>query len=76
MANKPAKKNITNSSTPVKKKNEGDIVMYIGMTKGIMNSCPVCGGKTSKGILRQYKNELYCSKRCAVSVIEKDEGND
>ena len=73
MANKPAKKNISNSSPSVKKKNEGDIVMYIGMTKGIMNTCPTCGNKTSKGILRQYKNELYCSKRCAVSFIEKDE---
>jgi hypothetical protein len=76
MANKPAKKNITNSSSSVKKKNEGDIVMYIGMTKGIMNTCPACGNKTSKGILRQYKNELYCSKTCAISVIEKDEASE
>jgi hypothetical protein len=76
MANKPAKRNITNSNAPVKKKNEGEIVMYISMNKETMSRCLLCGKKTSKGILRQYKDELYCSKSCVTWVIQKDEINE
>ena len=73
MANKPAKRNVTNTSAPVQKKNEGEIVMYVSMNKSTMSSCGLCGKKTSKGILRQYKDELYCSKSCVTWVIQKDE---
>jgi hypothetical protein len=76
MANKPAKRNITNSNAPAKKKNEGEIVMYVSMNKETMSSCGLCGKKTSKGILRQYKDELYCSKSCVTWVIQKDEINE
>ena len=74
MTKKPAKRNITNQTAPVQKKNEGELVLYVGLTTGAMNTCEACGGKTRKGMVRQYKQKLYCSKLCAVSVIEKDEG--
>lgn len=73
MANKPAKRNITNASGQTTKKNEGEIVLYIGLTKEVMNTCPNCGKKTGKGIVRKYKDNLYCSKGCAIKVIELDE---
>lgn len=75
MANKPAKRNVTNTNAPSKKKNEGEIVMYVSMSKSIMSRCALCSKKTSKGILRQYKDELYCSKSCATWVIQRDEKN-
>jgi uncharacterized protein (DUF983 family) len=74
MAKKPAKRNVSNAQAPAVKKNEGEIVFYMGLAKGVMNTCPRCGGKTGKGVLRQYKGDLYCSRNCAVSVIEADEG--
>jgi hypothetical protein len=46
------------------------------MNKATMSRCLLCGKKTSKGILRQYKDELYCSKSCVTWVIEKDEINE
>lgn len=74
MASKPAKRNVTNQATSVAKKNEGEIVLYMGLTKEVMNTCPNCGKKTGKGIVRKYKENLYCSKRCVVMVVELDEG--
>ena len=74
MASKPAKRNVTNQTVSTTKKNEGEIVLYMGLTKDVMNSCPNCDKKTGKGILRKYKENLYCSKRCVITAIELDEG--
>lgn len=74
MAKKPAKRNVTNATVTPVKKNEGELILYMGLTSGAMNTCEVCGGKTRKGMVRLYKGKLYCSKLCAISVIEKDEG--
>lgn len=71
MAKKPAKRNVTNTAAPVIKKNEGEPVLFIGLTPKVKSSCK-CGRKVGKGMMRMYSNELYCSKSCAVRAIEKD----
>lgn len=71
MTKKPAKRNVTNTQAPVVKKNESEIVLFIGLTPSVKASC-TCGRKVGKGMMRMYSNELYCSKSCAVKAIEKD----
>ena len=72
MAKKPAKRNVTNTQVPVAKKNEGEPVLFIGLTPKAKATCPSCKKSVGKGMMRLYSNELYCSKSCAVKVIEKD----
>lgn len=74
MAKKPAKKNVTNTPAPVVKKNEGEPVMFIGLTPKAKTTCK-CGKSVGKGMMRMYSNELYCSKSCAVKAIENDKEN-
>ena len=72
MSKKPAKKPTTNGTNVLIKKNEGDLVRFIG-SKGAGHTCPECGKTVIRGMLRQYKTEMYCSKTCAVKVISKEE---
>lgn len=72
MAKKPAKKNVSNAKVETPKKNDGEPVLFIGLTPGVKATCPNCGAKVGKGMMRLYSNELYCSKSCASIVIEKD----
>lgn len=72
MASKPAKRNITNTQAPVVKKNEGEPVLFVGLTPNAKTSCPSCNKSVGKGMMRLYSNELYCSKSCAVKAIDKD----
>lgn len=72
MTKKPAKRNVTNTVAPVVKKNEGEIVLFIGLTPKVKAVCPSCKKSVGKGMMRFYSNELYCSKSCAVTAIEKD----
>jgi len=71
MPNKPSKRNISNTSKVVVVDN-GKCVMYInlGDTSGFM--CPVCKSTPKRGIIRDYKNELYCSVGC-VGAIKRQE---
>jgi hypothetical protein len=73
MANKPAKRNISNSVTPTVKVDDGQNVLYVGAGKSVFHECPVCGKSTGKGMIREYKNELFCSRGCVVSHKSKTE---
>lgn len=72
MTKKPAKRNITNTKFETPKKNEGEPVLFIGLTPAVKTTCPTCGSKVGKGMMRMYSNELYCSKSCASLAIDKD----
>jgi hypothetical protein len=73
MASKPAKRNISNSVTPTVKVDDGQNVLYVGAGKSVFHECPVCGKSTGKGMIREYKNELFCSRGCVVSHKSKTE---
>ncbi len=64
MAKKPAKKNITNTSNVTPKVDDGVCVLYVGYTADARLVCPECGHSTKRGIVREYKNVLYCSGYC------------
>ena len=68
MAKKPAKRNITNTTVPVVKVDDGYQVLYIGASKSVHHTCPECGKITGKGMIRQYKEDMYCSRRCVQSL--------
>ena len=72
MAKKPAKRNITNTTTPVVKVDDGVNVLYIGASKSVHHTCPECGKITGKGMIREYKNTMYCSRYC-VNVMQRRE---
>lgn len=65
---KPAKRNNSTPSAPVKAIDEGINVLYVGAGKSVLIECPKCGQQTSKGIVREYKSVLYCSVGCVRSV--------
>jgi hypothetical protein len=73
MASKPAKRNISNSVTPTVKVDDGQNVLYVGAGKSVFHECPVCGKSTGKGMIREYKTELFCSRGCVVSHKSKTE---
>lgn len=64
MAKKPAKRNITNTTEIKAKVDEGICVLYVGYTADARLVCPECNHSTKRGIVREYKNVLYCSKHC------------
>ena len=70
MAKKPAKRNITNTTVPVVKVDDGYQVLYIGASKSVHHTCPECGKITGRGMLREFKSVLYCSRGC-VAVVRK-----
>ena len=72
MANKPAKRNISNSVVPTIKVDTGINVMYVGY-KGVKHTCPSCGSSRGKGMVREYKSVLYCGVGCVVSVKRDEE---
>ena len=65
MANKPAKRNISNSVAPTPKVDTGINVMYVGY-KGVQHTCPSCGSSRGKGMVREYKSVLYCGVALTV----------
>jgi len=73
MANKPAKRNVSNTVTPTAKIDDGQNVLYVGAGKSVFHECSVCGKSTGKGMIREYKNELFCSRGCVVSHKSKTE---
>ncbi len=72
MANKPAKRNISNSAPLSPRVNDGVNVLYIGASKSVHHTCPECGKITGKGMIREYKNTMYCSRYC-VNVMQRRE---
>jgi len=72
MANKPAKRNISNSTPSAPKIDDGVNVLYIGLNKLVKHVCPECNKVSGKGILREYKNTMYCSRYC-VHVMQRRE---
>lgn len=65
MSKKPAKKRNSDSSTLVKKIDNGFNVRYIG-SKGFPHVCPICGSQRGKGMVREYKTVLYCGTGCVM----------
>ena len=72
-SNKPAKKNVSNSAPSAPKVDDGVNVLYVGAGKSVFHKCPECSRSTGKGIVREYKNELYCSRGCVMSHKSKTE---
>lgn len=72
MANKPTKKNISNSAPLSPKIDDGVNVLYIGLNKLVKHVCPECNKVSGKGILREYRNTMYCSSHC-VHMMQKRE---
>jgi hypothetical protein len=62
---KPAKRNVSNSAPAAPKVDDGFNVLYVG-AKSVKHCCPECNRLTGKGILREYKNTLYCSRGCVL----------
>jgi hypothetical protein len=72
---KPAKRNVSNTTVSAPKIDDGQNVLYVGAGKSVFHKCPVCSRSTGKGIVREYKNELYCSRGCVISHKNKVEVN-
>ena len=70
---KPAKKNISNTVISAPKIDDGINVLYVGAGKSVFHKCPECSRSTGKGIVREYKSELYCSRGCVMSHKTKTE---
>jgi hypothetical protein len=70
---KPAKRNISNSAPSAPRVDDGVNVLYVGAGKSVFHKCPVCSKSTGKGIVREYKNELFCSRGCVISHKSKME---
>ena len=59
---KPAK---GNSSVKTKEPEQpGKLVKYIGAYKGVFHTCPNCSSKVGRGLLYEFNNQMYCSRRC------------
>jgi hypothetical protein len=70
---KPAKRNVSNSAPSAPKVDDGQNVLYVGAGKNVFHKCPVCNKSTGKGIVREFKNELFCSRGCVMSHKAKME---
>jgi hypothetical protein len=70
---KPAKRNVSNTVVSTPKIDDGQNVLYVGAGKSVFHKCPVCNKSTGKGMVREYKNELFCSRGCVVSHKSKAE---
>jgi hypothetical protein len=70
---KPAKRNVSNTVISTPKIDDGQNVLYVGAGKSVFHECPVCGKSTGKGMIREYKSELFCSRGCVVSHKSKTE---
>lgn len=61
---KPAKKNVSNTPVATQKVEEkGKAVLFYGIS-GIRFHCPTCDREFIKGMIYEYNNERYCSRRC------------
>lgn len=59
---KPAKRNVSNAKE-VKKELPGKSIYYMGLkTAGFF--CPTCNRNFKKGMIFEYENSTYCSRKC------------
>lgn len=65
MSKKPAKKP-SSPTMAAPKIDDGMNVLYIGLNKELKHVCPECNKVSGKGMLREYKGTLYCSKGCVL----------
>ena len=70
---KPAKRNVSNTTVLAPKIDDGQNVLYVGAGKSVFHKCPECSKSTGKGMVREYKGELYCSRSCVMSHKSKVE---
>ena len=67
MSKKPVKK--PSSAVPSAPKiDEGTQILYVGATPSVRHQCPECGKITGRGMLREFKSTLYCSRSCVAAV--------
>jgi hypothetical protein len=69
MSKKPAKR-VSSPTVSAPKIDEGALVLYVGATPSVRHECPECGKITGRGMLREFKGVLYCSRGC-VAVVRK-----
>jgi hypothetical protein len=74
MSKKPSKRPSTHGTNVLKPKNEGTLIRFIG-SGGNGHSCPQCKKIVVNGMLREYEGKMYCSKKCVLEVIPKEETN-
>jgi hypothetical protein len=67
MSKKPAKKP-SSPTVSAPKIDEGVQVLYVGATPSVRHECSECGKITGRGMLREFKSVLYCSRRCVAAV--------
>ena len=75
MSKKPAKKPTGPSAPAAPKDTDGVLTLFIGAVKGVFVTCPYCGGQKRKGMMRDYKGNLYCSRGCVKAVKREEEAN-
>lgn len=75
MAKKPAKRPTTTIAA-APKFDDGLNVLYIGLNKEMKHVCPECGKISGKGILREFKNILYCSRGCVLTLRKREAQNE
>jgi hypothetical protein len=72
MSKKPAKRTAS-AVTAVPKVDEGFNVLYAGIGKTVTHTCPECGKKTGKGMLREYDKTVYCSVGCVRAYKSRND---
>jgi hypothetical protein len=75
MPKKAAKRTPAVGTNVPSKKIEGDLVLFVGSGGG-GSSCPVCKKLTMRGMVRQYQGQMYCSKTCVYSAVDKGGKNE
>ena len=66
---KPSKK-VSSPTGSAPKIDAGALVLYVGATPSVRHECPECGKITGRGMLREFKSVLYCSRGC-VAVVRR-----
>ena len=46
----------------------GRKVLFVGLGKGVVNICPKCKSSTSRGMVSEYQDKLYCSEICVKKI--------
>ncbi len=62
---KPAK---LATSTKTAKKLLGEKVLFVGLGKNVVNTCPNCKSSTSRGMVSRYQDKMYCSELCVEKI--------
>jgi len=71
MSKKPAKR-AASTITTAPKVDEGFNILYSGIGRTVIHTCPECNKRTGKGILREYDKTIYCSVGCVRNYKKKN----